>query len=85
VTWLRHTDRPPVSEPHDCALPYREVCEDNWLQTEPDGEHGDLWLCDDCGAIWIVHVDDCFGARFSDWRRVFWRAWWYRRKYLEKN
>ena len=83
MTWLRHTDPPPPDQPHVCPYPVRPPADrEGW---EPDGEHGDLWMCDDCGAIWIVHVDDFFGVRFSDWHRVFWRDWWYRRKYLEKR
>lgn len=83
MTWLRHTDPPPPAVPHVCPYPVRPPADrEGW---EPDGEHGDLWMCDDCGAIWIVYVDNCFGVRLSDWHRVFWRDWWYRRKYLEKR
>lgn len=53
---------------------------------EPPGEHGDLWMCDECRAVWMVTAEYFGGGiYFKDWRRVFWRAAWYRRKYGERR
>lgn len=57
-----HTCVPPQRHPVR-PMPPRSLMADpsKWKPTyeahgwEPDGEFGDVWMCDDCLTVWMIH------------------------------
>lgn len=70
MTWIRRAPIPPP--PHKCELPRQAGF--MGIITKPDGQHGDLWRCDDCGLLWTIR--DAFNTNGPEWRRAGWLARW---------
>lgn len=61
MTWVLRTEPQPV---HECAVP---MAIKELTIEQADGEHGDLWRCDDCHTLWVLFV--------NSWQRP---GWWLR-------
>lgn len=57
--WVRRAEPAPV---HECAVPM--AIKDLTIE-QADGEHGDVWRCDDCRTPWVLFV--------NSWQTAGWR------------
>lgn len=98
--WIRKTEDPKPQ--HECPLPLREreilkfrnpdtneiYEQEDWgSPLQPQGQEGDIWVCDECLTVWQVQRLCSWDKGDMCWRRANWftrwmtmRAYWKRKE-----